>query len=150
MISSEHAGGVEKTLLAFNADGSTTVTNALNKKTIYRFADIAGARRVVKVEGQPTTNCVGANQEYAYTQQGWLESKTDWKGVKTTYLYNTIGQETARTEASGTNEAKVISTEWHPTLYLKTKIKEPTKETVFRYDAEGRLLNQTTTSLIAQ
>ncbi|PUA30500.1 MAG: hypothetical protein B0W54_08445 [Cellvibrio sp. 79] len=73
-ISSEHAGGAEKTLLSFNADGSTTVTNSLNKKTIYRFDDIAGARRVVKVEGQPTANCAGANQDYTYTNEGWLSS----------------------------------------------------------------------------
>jgi len=146
-IASEHAGGVEKTLLSFNADGSTTVTNSLNKQTIYRFADIAGARRVVKVEGQPTTNCLGANQDYTYTNEGWLASKTDWKGIKTTYQYNTLGQEISRTEAFGTTEARTITTEWHPSLYLKTKVTEPGKETVFSYDANGRLLNQSTSAL---
>lgn len=146
-IASEHAGGAEKTLLSFNADGSTTVTNALNKQTIYRFADIAGARRVVKVEGQPTTNCLGANQDYTYTNEGWLASKTDWKGIKTTYQYNTLGQEISRTEAFGTPEARTITTEWHPSLYIKTKVTEPGKETVFSYDANGRLLNQSTSAL---
>lgn len=146
-ISSEHAGGAEKTLLSFNADGSTTVTNSLNKQTIYRFAQIAGARRVVKVEGQPTTNCLGANQDYTYTNEGWLASKTDWKGIKTTYQYNTLGQETSRTEAFGTTEARTITTEWHPSLYVKTKVTEPGKETVFNYDANGRLLNQSTNAL---
>ncbi|HRH79159.1 MAG TPA: hypothetical protein PK129_17590, partial [Cellvibrionaceae bacterium] len=38
-ISSEHAGGAEKTTLEFNADGSTTVTNALGKKTTFSFTD---------------------------------------------------------------------------------------------------------------
>lgn len=146
-ISSEHAGGADKTLLTFNADGSTTVTNALNKKTIYRFDDIAGARRVVKVEGQPTANCAGANQDYTYTAEGWVASKTDWKGIKTIYQYNTIGQETSRTEAYGTAEARTITTEWHPTLYLKTKVTEPTQETTFNYDANGRLLNQSVRAL---
>jgi YD repeat-containing protein len=147
-ISSEHAGGAEKTLLSFNADGSTTVTNALNKKTTYHFADIAGARRVVKVEGHPTTNCAGANQDYSYTSTGWIASKTDWKGIKTTYQYNALGQETSRTEAFGTTEARTITTEWHPTLYLKSKIIEPDKETTFTYDVNGRLLNQSVRSLI--
>ena len=141
-ISSEHAGGAEKTLLAFNADGSTTVTNPLNKQTIYRFDDIAGARRVTKVEGQPTTNCAGANQDYTYTNEGWVASKTDWKGIKTTYQYNTLGQEISRTEAFGTSEARTINTEWHPTLFVKTKITEPEKETIYSYDNNGRLLNQ--------
>jgi hypothetical protein len=149
-ISSEHAGGAEKTLLTFNADGSTTVTNALNKQTIYRFADIAGARRVTKVEGQPTANCVGANQDYTYTPEGWIASKTDWKGIKTTFTYNTVGQEVSRTEAFGTPEARTVTTEWHPTLFVKTKIIEPEIETVYTYDVNGRLLNQTVQSISAQ
>jgi YD repeat-containing protein len=146
-ISSEHAGGAEKTLLSFNADGSTTVTNALNKQTIYRFDDIAGARRVVKVVGQPTANCAGANQDYTYTSEGWIASKTDWKGIKTTYQYNSLGQEISRTEAFGTPEARITTTEWHPTFYLKTKVTEPGKETIFTYDANGRLLNQNVQAL---
>lgn len=146
-ISTEHAGAAEKVSLTYNSDGSTTVTNALNKQTIYRFADIAGARRVVKVEGQPTANCAGANQDYTYTPEGWVESKTDWKGIKTTYQYNSLGQEISRTEAFGTSEARTIITEWHPTLYLKTKVTEPTQETTFNYDANGRLLNQSVRTL---
>jgi len=149
-ISSEHAGGAEKTLLAFNADGSTTVTNALNKQTIYRFDDIAGARRVTKVEGQPTTNCIGANQDYTYTPEGWIASKTDWKGIKTTFTYNTLGQEISRTEAFGTPEARTVTTEWHPTLFVKTKITEPEKETVYSYDANGLIKNQSIRSLFMQ
>jgi len=149
-ISSEHAGGAEKTLLAFNADGSTTVTNALNRQTIYSFDDIAGARRVTKVEGQPTTNCVGANQEYTYTPEGWIASKTDWKGIETMFTYNTLGQEISRTEAFGTAEARTVTTEWHPTLFVKTKITEAGKETIYSYDPNGRLLNQSTQSISVQ
>src|SRR5690606_26020131 len=120
-ISSEHAGGTDKTLLAFNADGSTTVTNPLGKQTTYHFDDIAGARRVTQVEGHATTSCEGANQNYTYTPEGWLASKTDWKGNTTTYSYNTFGQEISRTEASGTPEARTITTEWHPDFYVKTR-----------------------------
>jgi YD repeat-containing protein len=146
-ISSEHAGGAEKTLLSFNTDGSTTVTNALNKQTIYRFADIAGARRVVSVEGQPTASCAGANRNYTYTPEGWVASKTDWKGIQTTFQYNPLGQEISRTEAFGTTEARTVTTEWHPSLYLKTKVTEPTQETTFNYDTNGRLLNQSVRTL---
>lgn len=149
-ISSEHAGGAEKVTLAFNADGSTTVTNALNKQTIYRSDDVAGARRVVTVEGQATANCAGANQNYTYTPEGWVASKTDWKNNKTTYIYNNKGQEISRTEAYGTPVATTITTEWHATLNVKTKITEPDRETIFNYDANGLLLNQKSRSLAAQ
>lgn len=146
-ITSQHANGAELGAITFNVDGSTTVTGYLNKQTVYRFADIAGARRVVKVEGQPTTNCAGANQDYTYTPEGWVASKTDWKGIKTTFTYNTQGQELTRTEAFGTANARTTMTEWHPTLGLKTKVTEQNKETTFIYDAKGLLLNQNTRSL---
>lgn len=149
-ISSEHANGADKVEFAFNADGSTTVSNPLNKQTIYRFSDISGARRVTSVEGQPTTNCAGANQNYTYTPEGWVASKTDWNGNKTTYTYNAKGQEISRTEAYGSVVAKTITTEWHATLNLKSKVIEPNKETTYNYDANGLLLNQKTRSLITQ
>ena len=149
-ISSEHAGGTDKTLLAFNADGSTTVTNPLGKQTTYHFDDIAGARRVTQVEGHATASCEGANQNYTYTPEGWLASKTDWKGNATTYSYNTFGQEISRTEASGTPDARTITTEWHPDFYVKTRVVEGGKETLYTYDDNGRLLSTTTNPLPIQ
>jgi len=149
-IKSEHAGGVDRVSFNFNSNGSTTVLNALNKQTIYYFENIADAPRVVKVEGEPTTNCTGSNKNYTYTDEGWLASKTDWKGNKTTYQYNGKGQEISRTEAFGTPIAKTITTEWHATLNLKTKITEPDKETIYNYDVNGLLTGQTTHSLVAQ
>ena len=145
-ISSEHAGGTDKTLLAFNADGSTTVTNPLGKQTTYHFADIAGARRVTQVEGHATPSCEGANQNYTYTPEGWIESKTDWKGNTTTYSYNTLGQEISRTEAFGTPDARTITTEWHPDFYVKTREVEGGRETLYTYNNNGRLLSSDITS----
>lgn len=153
-ISSEHAGGAEKTLFNYDylyhsTNPHVTVTNSLGKNTKY-FYSIDKFRNVIKVEGQPTTNCVGANQDYTYTAEGWIASKTDWKGIETTFTYNATGQEISRTEAFGTPEARTITTEWHPTLFVKTKITEPERETVYNYDASGKLLNQSTRSLTIQ
>lgn len=149
-ITSQHAGGAEYGSISYNADGSSTLTNSLNKQTIYRFDDIAGVRRVVKVEGQPTASCVGANQNYTYTPEGWIASKTDWNGNKTSFTYNAKGQEITRIEADGTPQARSITTEWHPSLYVKTKVTEPNRETTYSYDANGLLLNQQVRSLTAQ
>lgn len=150
-ISSKHADNTGKWMLNFNTGPNRVeITNPLNKQTIYHFGNIAGARRVTRVEGQPTDNCAGANQEYTYTPEGWIASKTDWKGIKTTYSYNALGQEISRTEAVGTPEARTVITQWHPTLYLKTKIIEPDVETTYSYDESGRLLNKTVTSLSSQ
>lgn len=146
-ISSEHANGVDRTLLSFNADGSTTVTNSLNKKTTFRFEDTPGARHLVKVEGAPSDNCAGANQDYTYTAEGWVASKTDWGGNKTVFSYNAKGQEISRTEAYGSSVARTINTEWHPILNIKTKITEKDRETTFVYDANGLLMSQSTRAL---
>jgi len=149
-ISSEHSGGRDKNTLQFLTGNAVRATNSLGKQTIYQFEDIADSRRIVSISGVATQSCAGANKAYTYTPEGWLKSKTDWKGVQTTYSYNALGQEISRTEAFGTPEARTITTEWHPTLYVKTKVTEPNKETVYNYDANGLLLNQATTSLIVQ
>jgi YD repeat-containing protein len=146
-ISSQHADGAELFSFDYTFGDRTTVTNPLGKKTTYNFSVINGRKLITSVTGVPTTNCVGANKNYTYTPEGWLASKTDWNGNKTVYAYNAAGQEISRTEANGTPLAKTITTEWHPTLNIKTKITEPNKETTFSYDANGLLLNKNTRSL---
>ncbi len=149
-FSSKHAGDVEKTLLdysyIYDTTPKVTVTNALGKKTSY-FYSTDSFRNVIRVEGQPTPNCAGANQNYTYTPEGWVASKTDWKGIKTTFSYNTQGQEINRIEAFGTQQARTTATEWHPTLRLKAKVTEHNKETTYTYDGNGLLTKQNTRSL---
>lgn len=149
-VSSEHASGADRNALTFNADGSTTVTNPLGKQTTYHFTYVAGARLVDTVEGHATASCQGANKGYTYTDEGRVASKTDWKGNTTTFTYNARGQEISRTEAAGTPARRVITTEWHPTLNVKTKITEPGRETIYTYDANGNITNKTTRPLAAQ
>ena len=141
-ISSEHAGGVDKHSFSFNADGTTTVTNSLGKQTTYRFVTIEGVKKVTQVEGHPTTSCEGANKAYSYDANGNVSSKTDWNGVTTTYTYDlNRNLELTRTEASGTPQARTITTEWHPQFRLPTKITEPGKITEYTYDGQGRQLS---------
>ena len=151
-ISSEHNGGAEKVTIDYThiddeTDPRSVATNVLGKQTTYHFADIFGARKVTQVEGHPSTNCAAANKNYSYDANGFVASKTDWKGNTTTYVRNTKGQELSRTEASGTAEARTITTEWHPTFNLRTKVTEPDRETLYSYDANGNLLSQQTNDL---
>ncbi len=87
-ISSEHANGAEKVTLAYNDDGSTTVTNEYGKQATYRFQVI-------------------------------------------------------RTEAAGTAQARTITTDWHPTLFLPVQVSEPGRITRYQYDTEGRKTGET-------
>lgn len=131
--------GIERSQIEYHEDGTRTVTNALGKKNKYHFTQFNGEYKMTQVEGQASENCASANQAYTYDANGFMASKTDWNGNVTTYVHNDRGLETSRTEASGTPQARTITTEWHATFNLRTKITEPERETVFTYDAQGRL-----------
>jgi len=144
-VSSEHAGGAQRTLVAYNADDSRTVTNELGKNTTYRFVTVGNVKRVSAIEGEPSPNCSASNSTYTYNTLGQMLTKTDAQGLVTTYTYNDRWLETSRTEASGTPQARTVTTEWDPTRALKTKVVEPTRTTLYTYDAQGRQLSQQTT-----
>ncbi|MCE4070932.1 MULTISPECIES: RHS repeat domain-containing protein [Pseudomonas] len=144
-LTSEHAGGAEHVAIAYNTDGSRTVTNGYGKKATYRFQVINGNSYITSIEGEPTPNCPASNSSFTYDAQGLMKTKTDAKGNITTYDYNDRGLETSRTEASGTPQARTVTTEWHPSLYLKTKVTEPDRITTYQYDTQGRQTGQTAT-----
>lgn len=135
------ANGANKTTVAYKQDGSTTVTNEYGQKSTYRFQFIQGSWKVIAVEGAPTPNCPSRNSTFTYDALGLMKTKIDAKGNLTTYDYNDRGQETSRTEASGTPQARTVTTEWHPTLFLKTKVTEPGQITTYQYDAQGRQIS---------
>ncbi|MCC5809174.1 MAG: RHS repeat protein [Ectothiorhodospiraceae bacterium] len=143
-ILSEHAGGASRTEFAYS-DDSTTVTNPLGRQTTYRFQSIRGTRRVAQVEGHASTHCAAANREYAYTDEGWLQSRTDWEGNTTTFSYNSRGLETYRVEAAGTSAERVIQTDWHPDFRLPARVTEPERLLEYGYDAEGKRTSRTVT-----
>ncbi|MGG2038619.1 DUF6531 domain-containing protein [Pseudomonas paraeruginosa] len=145
-ISSEHANGAEKVTLAYNDDGSTTVTNEYGKQATYRFQVIQGIKRIVAIEGEPSPNCPSSNSTFTYDERGLLTSKRDNNGNLTTYQYNARGLETSRTEAVGTAQARTITTDWHPSLFLPVQVREPGRITRYQYDAEGRKTGETVTT----
>lgn len=144
-ISSEHANGAGKVLVSYNADSSTTVTNELGKKTKYYFKYIYGAKRITAIEGEPTPSCPSSNSTFTYDERGLLETQTDNKGNITTYTYNDRSLESSRTQASGTPQARTISTEWHPSLFLPVTVTEPGRITQYTYDDYGRQLTRSVT-----
>jgi len=134
--------GIERTEITYHDDGTRTVKNSLGKEAIYHFTNFNGEYKLTQIEGQPSTHCAAANQAYTYDSNGFMASKTDWNGTTTTYIHNAKGQETSRTEASGTPQARTITTQWHSELNRPVVITEPERVTRFSYDTQGRLLNQ--------
>ena len=153
-ISSQHANGTEFTTLDYanlnNAtDPRVTVTNALGKDTTYHAIEWYGVKKVSQVEGHPSANCAGANSSIIYDANGFEDIVTDWEGNITDYDYDARGLEVQRVEAKNTPEQRMITTQWHSTFRLPTKITEPDRVIDFTYDANGRLIQRKDTPVTA-
>jgi len=146
-VSSEQAGGTGKVEISYNADGSSTVTNELGKKTVYRYQVIHGVKHIVEIEGEPSANCPASNSTFTYNDRGQVLTQTDAKGFVTTYTYNDRGLETTRTEASGTPQARTKTTTWHATFNLPLTVTEGGQVTTYTYDSQGRQTSRTQTAL---
>lgn len=150
-VSSQHAGGVEKTTITYNADGSSKVTDALGNTHSYSFNTLFGVVKPTAVTGVPIPNTGG--KSFTYDANGFVASRTDWNGNVTTYVNDNRGQELSRTEASGTAQARTINTVWHSTWHLPIQITEPSgvagvnRVTTLAYDSnQGTLLQRTVTA----
>jgi len=137
------AGGVDGVNVNYVSDLIRVVTNALGKKATYEFADFNGVKRLKRVTGEPTATCLKSEASYEYDGSGNIANETK-NGVKTHKEYDSQNREVLRVEATGTSVSKTTTTEWHPSLNLKTKVTEADKETTYTYDANGLLTNQTT------
>jgi YD repeat-containing protein len=146
-LSSEKQNGAGKVAIAYNSDGTVTVTNELGKQTLFHLELINGARHITKIEGEPTANCPESNASYTYDERGQMLSKTDAKGLVTTYTYNDRGLETTRTQASGTPQARTTTTTWHATFNLPLTVTEGGQVTTYTYDTQGRQTSRTQTAL---
>ena len=138
--SSEHAAGVERVDIVYNANGSTTATDLFGHVQTYHFKKLGAILKITQIDGGPCSTCGGQNQNTTYDANGFVASRTDFNGNVTTFINNARGLEISHTEAAGTPAERTITTEWHPTFRLPTRITEPGKITTFTYDAQGRLL----------
>ena len=124
-----------------------SVTNELGKVAKYSFEYIKGVRRITSIQGEPSPNCPNSNSSFTYDSRGLLKTKTDNKGILTTYDYNDRGLEVSRTEAAGTPQARTTTTTWHPTLFLPLTVTEAGRTTHYQYDNQARQISQTIDSL---
>jgi len=144
-IRSEHAGAVEDYDVAYNASGTSTTTNPLNKNTVYNYVNILGVRKIVQVDGQSSTNCVASNRYYNYNDKGWLIGKTDWENNMTRYQYDTRGNVTQIIQAANAPEQQIVNMTYDPTFNLPDVVTETGKTTDYNYDTYGRMTSVSVT-----
>jgi YD repeat-containing protein len=136
-------GTANRTSIAFNADGTTTVTDALAKSRTFGFTAQLGVARSTLLD-TPCDYCGQSATTQSFDANGNVAAATDFNGSVTTYNYDlTRNLETSRVEASGTTQARTITTSWHATYRLPLQIAEPKVLTTYAYDATGNLLSKT-------
>jgi YD repeat-containing protein len=147
--STEHAGGAERVSLAYNADGTTTVTDALGTARTLNFQTILG---VVKSAGQSQpggSGCGASASALSYDANGNVASRTDFNGNRTNYSYDlTRNLETSRTEGltttgATTSATRTITTVWHPTFRLPVQITNANQQTTYAYNSQGDITQKT-------
>ncbi len=145
---SQHADGVDKTTITYNADGTVGTTDARGNTHTTALTTQFGMVKPTAVTGAPVPNAGGKAFTY-HPATGFLASRTDFNGNVTSYTHDARGNEISRTEAVGKPQARTISTTWHPTLHVPTRIVEPNRVMDIVPDAKGNPLTITTTAGIA-
>ncbi|OYV51181.1 MAG: hypothetical protein B7X10_00885, partial [Burkholderiales bacterium 21-58-4] len=141
--SSEHGVGIDKVVLTYNADGTTTAADSLGASHTYGFGIVLGVPHNTSLVDRRGT------MSRSYDANGNLSSRTDFNGNVTTWQYDlTRNLVTGRTDASGTPLARTVTTQWDPNFRLPTVISEPGRTTSNTYDpATGNLLSRSVTDI---
>src|SRR6185295_7185218 len=149
---SEHAGSADRTDVAYNADGTVTVTDTAGATHVVTHVVNNLTKRVSSVTGSRCEGCQSF-AAYSYDTQGFRNQTTDYPGYKTNYADSGESArqlETSRTEGlnstgGSTPSTRTIETQWHSVFRLPTLITEANRTTAFTYDSAGNILTRTVT-----
>ncbi|PPD47036.1 MAG: hypothetical protein CTY16_08140 [Methylobacter sp.] len=139
-VSSSHANGVEAVTLTYDKlNKFTDVKNAIGDNRRYTFRNYLGASHTA--HNAPVPTCAAPPcylldpiNSMTYDSEGNLASLRDVNNQTTSYSYDTARNlETKRTEPAG----RTITTEWHPTFRLPTKMVNNGQTTTYSYDNRG-------------
>jgi YD repeat-containing protein len=139
-VSSEHAGGANLVTLSYGTD-STVLTDALSTSRTINMQSTLGVVRIASITGPACPSCGPLAQ--SVDANGNISSRTDWNGNRTDYSYDlTRNLETQRVEGltSGggtTPQTRTISSEWHASFRLPTRVAEPLRITTYTYNGDG-------------
>jgi len=153
------SGPADKYGLAYNPDGSTTVTDPLGTARTHTFTTVLGVVKSTGVSQPGGSGCSAASSAITYDANGNVASRADFNGHQTCYAYDLARNlETARVEglatgatcptnlaaytpAPNTAERKIL-TDWDSRFRLPVKRTEAGRETSTAYDSHGNVTSR--------
>jgi RHS repeat-associated protein len=142
---SERRNSLGSHTLAYNADGSATVTDPLTAVRTFTFGRYGNRNKITGISGSKCFTCV-EDQATTYDFYGYVSSRTDYNGNVVRYTHDaTRGLVTSRTEASGTPRERTVSTTWHSEFRLPLTTTEANRLTSYTHDVNGNVLTKTVT-----
>ena len=104
-ISNQRAAGADLTTVAYNNDGSITVTNPLGVQEVHKFQFFQASINssfpqylsiCTEIDRLATATTAAAVRKFTYDSNGYVASHTDWNGNVTKYTNDARGNELSR------------------------------------------------------
>jgi len=115
-VLSRQAGGADLTQVAYNSDGTSTVTYPNGVQTTLGFVVPNGSVHANALSAPCGSGCGQPNQSATFDSNGYPASYTDFNGNLTTTTYDTNGLLDQQVDASGTANQRTTTTTWNTTL----------------------------------
>ena len=145
VLSSEHAGGQDRTQFAYDdANNVVTVTNPLGRSTRYSYRMNAGfVRQLVSIDGITTPGCAASNTRYEYDANGFRSKSVDAEGRVTAWTRDSLGRPLSVTEGVGTPAARATVMTWAPVKPLLLGEQRPGRSTRIGYNDFDQVTERT-------
>lgn len=137
--SSERAGGVDRTVLAYAA-GSTTVTDALGATRVLGYQTLGGVAFLNSASQPAGSGCSAATRRWLHDSAGNLIEKDDFNQARVCLAYDDRRRQIRRVEGLSTSHSCAVmlaegavlpattrkfSRQWHPDWRFETRRAEP-------------------------
>lgn len=144
-ISTQLAGSVNSYQVSYPSASAATVVDPLGTSRNYTYGTMLGKLAVTK-GSLPSGD--GKSDSFSRVQDanGLITSDMDFKGAVTTTTWDTTRRlPTTVVYASGTPDARTVTTQWHATFALPVLVTEAGRTTAYTYDTLGNTLSKTVT-----
>lgn len=145
------SGMIDRTTLAFNSDGTSTITDSLGRTRSYSFDVHYHVARFAGLDAA-CPNCANTTRQRTYDGNGMPDVSTDFAGNQTDQDFNVRLLETRRVEAANSPlSRRTLETDWLPNFRLPSARRTldaagtQVASTSWTYNTRGQVLTTTQT-----